>query len=685
MKNRIAVLIGLAALTVSLVCEDRLIGQERKQERPLRHDAAATVKLIAVRVLGQDGRPVHGLRKEDFTLYEDGQAKTITEFEVHTITEKGMTITPALPPSGEAAGRAVGAASRKLFLFLDQQASDREGKDKAKTAALHFLDTQVRPGDQVAVLGWYAMAGFYIREYLTSDLDRIRRAINGVTEAPPSPGEVVGGSPDDSVDEGLPDSLPARNAAATVAAKNATISSVPSGGGGGSAVLAPGTAAFQRLDFIPRLAEITEIFKTIPGSKNLILFTARNMGPDAERLGRLFGAAGTAVFAVNTQDWKIGPFGTKFKYLWNDHSLKDLSAASGGKYFADINDAAGISREVQDLTGNYYILGYYVQDSWEGKYHKIRVEVKRPDVRVLVQDGFADSKPFDRLSDFEKDIQLLDLLWSDEPSLGSAPLALDTLVVAAAKTMAGCFLTKWDVGTKTGPPAAPVQVFVLLRDPAGTALVSRKWDVDLSTYDGRTVWAYFTNSLAVGPHDMRLVIRDKKTGISFVGRARFDSTAPVEEDIVLFSPLLFEDGLGVSFLKLPTGRLEARKEKPAAGPSIQSLYRLIPKEGLPVVGEVSPGTKHLLAVIPFEMRPHVAEDTPILSVEAKLVSRHDGRETPLEAEIREHMTYEGSPDILAVDLALPEMVPGAYVLEITIEDMGTNRRSTVRKALTIRS
>lgn len=687
MKIRIAVIIGFAiALAAASVGQGSLAGQERKQERPLRHDAAATVKLIAVRVLGPDGRPIHGLRKEDFALYEDGQAKTITEFEIHMIIEAGMAIAPVLPPSGEAGGRAAGAAARKLFFFLDQQASDREGKDKAKAAALHFLDTQIRPGDQVAVLGWYAMAGFYIREYLTTDLDRIRRAINGVTEAPPSPGQPVGGGGSDEVDEGMPDSLSAKNVAEDMAIKSATIASVPSGGGGAGAVMAPGTAAFQRLDFVPRLAEIAEIFKTIPGSKNLVLFTARNMGPDAERMGRLFGAAGTAVFAVNTQDWKMGPFGTKFKYIWNDHSLKDLSAASGGKYFADINDAAGISREVQDLTGNYYILGYYVQDSWEGKYHKIRVEVKRPEARVLVQDGFADSKPFDRLSDFEKDIQLLDLLWSDEPALSSAPLALDTLVVAAAKTMEGCFLTKWDVGTKTGPLAVPVQVFALLRDPAGAALVSRKWDVDLSAYDGRTVWAYFTNSLSVGPHDIRLVIRDKKTGISFVGRARFDCAAPAEQGIVLFSPLLFEDGPGVSFLKLPTGRLEARKDKPAAaGLSIQSLYRLIPKEGLPVVGEVSPGTKHLLAVIPFEIRPHVAEDTPILSVEAKLVSSHDGRETPLEAEIREHMTYEGSPDILAVDLAFPEMVPGAYILEITVEDMGTDRRSTVRKALTIRS
>jgi VWFA-related protein len=649
----------------------------------LRHDASATVKLVAVRVLGPDGRPVLGLRKEDFVLYEDGKPKTITEFEVHVITETGMAMTPEPPPSGEAGRRAAGATSRKLFFFLDQQASDRAGKDKAKAAALNFLETQVCPGDQVAVLGWYAMSGFYIREYLTTDLARIRRAINGVTEAPPSPGEPIV-LPPDNLDEGIPDSLPGQNVTATLAAKSATLVAVPSGGVGGGAV-APGTAAFQRGDFVTRMAEIAEIFKTIPGHKSLVLFTARNMGSEAERLGRLFGAAGTAVYAVNTQDWKMGPFLTKSKYIWTDHSLKNLSEASGGKYFADINDAAGIGREVQDLTGNYYVLGYYVQDTWEGKYHKIRVEVKRPEARVLAQDGFADSKPFEKMSDFEKDIHLLDLLWSDEPTSSLAPLAMDTLVVSGDKTTQGCFLTRWDVGTKTGPPAAGVEVFALLRGASGAELVSRKWDVDLSSYDGRTVWAYLTNSLGTGPHDLRLVVRERRTGVSCVGRARFDVAAPAKEGIVLSSPLIFEDGRAASFLRLPTGRVETQKGKPvAAGPTLLSLYRLIPKEGCPVVGEVSPGTKRLLTVIPLEIRPRLAEDTPILAVEAKLVSRLDGGETPLEAEIREYLTSEGGPGILALDLVFPDIAPGSYDLEVAVEDLGTDRRATVRKALILR-
>jgi hypothetical protein len=111
---------------------------------------------------------------------------------------------------------------------------------------------------------------------------------------------------------------------------------------------------------------------------------------------------------------------------------------------------------------------------------------------------------------------------------------------------------------------------------------------------------------------------------------------------------------------------------------------LIPKEGSPVVGEISPGAKRLLAIIPLEIRPPLAEDTPILAVEAKLVSRLDGTEIPLEAGIREYITYEVTPDILAVDLVLTGAASGPYDLEITVEDMGTDRRASVRKTLILR-
>jgi VWFA-related protein len=694
MKNRIlgvwALAAGAAATVITL--GGQASQENRLQQRPLRHDAAAVVKLVPVRVLDKDGKPVARLRKEDFVLYEDGQRKSITEFEEHAVTEAGMTVAPVLAGGTEALSSRTGAMNRKIFIFLDQQASDRAGKDKAKAVALRFLETQVRPGDEVAVIGFYAMSGFYIREYLTTDMKKIRKAIDGLTEAPPKPGEPVGGS-DDSVDTGRDTNIP-QNLVRHLAAKEVSVTEVSSGGSGGGILMAPGTAAFQHTDFVPRLAEVAEVFKTIPGNKSLVIFTARDMGSEAGPIGRLFATAGTSVYPVNTQDWDTGPFGTKFKKIWWDHSLKELAAASGGRYFADINAAAEIARDIQDLTGNYYVLGYYVRESWEGRYHKIRVEIPaRPDVQILVQDGYADAKPFAKMSGFEKDIHLLDLTWSDQPAGSPNILPVDALVVHGNGSSQACLLSRWEIGGQTGVPASPVEVYALLRDEAGIPIVSRKWNVDLTSYEGRVLFSYLSSPVPSGTCELRLVVRDRRTGDAGVGRTSFEVAAPPEEGITMSSPLLFIPGNEATFMRLPTQQGATLNEKrPSAKGSLVSLYRLIPKEGQPVVGEIPFGTKKLVLVLPFELGPEHSEGEPILGVKARLLSREADRErspapapeTLLELNVREHRAFDGMPDILVAEIAVPPVSPGEYDLVISIDDVGTDRHADVAKRLVIR-
>jgi hypothetical protein len=228
-------------------------------------------------------------------------------------------------------------------------------------------------------------------------------------------------------------------------------------------------------------------------------------------------------------------------------------------------------------------------------------------------------------------------------------------------------------------------VLALVRDADGGILLSRKWTVDLTPYRGRTVWAHLTVPLAAGPKDVRLVIRDLATGDSCVGRCRFDVPAPTDAGIRTGSPLLFEAGREAAYLRLPTGPGRGSKDKaPSPGESLQGLYRLIPKEGSPVAGEISAGTARLTAVLPLEIEPLGAGDTPLLAVEAKLVSLTDGVERPLDVEIRHHVAAEGKPDILAVDILFSDVAPGRYELVISVEDMGTDRRAVCRKTLTLR-
>ena len=629
-KDLLAALVILALLAA--LAPGSLSGTHGRpqQEQPLRHEAAAVVKLVPVRVLGPDGRPVMDLRKDDFALYEDGQKKAITEFEVHTVTEAGA---PELPPAFKPAA----ALNRKFFIFLDVQESDAEGRQKAMAVAERFLDTQVRPGDEVGVLGFYSMSGFFIKEYLTTEIVRVRRALKSATEIEPSQGEGY------------------------------SIPEVTSG-------FVPGTIIFARTDFVDRLKEVAEVFKTIPGTKSLVLFTSRSVGPE---VGRLFGATGTAVYAVNTQDWWTVS-GVKLKHIWSEHPLREMAEASGGKYFADINQAATIAQDLQDLSGNFYVLGYYINESWEGKYHKIRVEVARHYSKVLVQDGYADAKPFARMTAFERDLQLLDLLWSDRPVTAALPVALDPLVAAPPPNAQVCLLARLEVGEVSGPPAAKSEVVVLLRDKTGTEIVSRRWPVDLGPYDKQVLFPCLVAGLPPGTSEARLVVRDLTSGEACVGRVSFEVPAAPQDGIILLSPLLLETGTEAAFLRLP---LAAKGKEGNRKRSLIDLYRMIPKGCHPVISEVASGTEKLTLILPFDIRPPRSEERPVLSVEVNLISRSDGQEIPLSTKVRDERTFEGSHDILVAEIAFPAVQPGAYDLEVAICDLDSGRRGTVRKPL----
>lgn len=87
------------------------------------------------------------------------------------------------------------------------------------------------------------------------------------------------------------------------------------------------------------MSDLAEALKYIPGNKSLILFSSRNLGATATKLGKEFADASTPVYTINTQNWKIYrilELFVKKKYLWTNHPLKKMSQASGGKYFADI-------------------------------------------------------------------------------------------------------------------------------------------------------------------------------------------------------------------------------------------------------------------------------------------------------------------------------------------------------------
>jgi len=116
---------------------------------------------LSAAVYDQNGRPLTGLKVEDFTVLEDGTPQQITFAGAEEVPFN-------------------------LVLLFDLSGSTKRDREDMKAAALRFLDI-ARPNDRVAV---YALANdrFHVVSPLTGDREQLRRLI-------PALPEVSGGTP----------------------------------------------------------------------------------------------------------------------------------------------------------------------------------------------------------------------------------------------------------------------------------------------------------------------------------------------------------------------------------------------------------------------------------------------------------------------------------------------------------
>jgi len=425
--------------------------------------------------------------------------------------------------------------------------------------------------------------------------------------------------------------------------------------------------------------DLTQALKYIPGNKSLIIFTGRNLGPNASKLGKKFASANTPVYTVNTRNWlreRVLTLSVKKKHLWTDHPLQDLALASGGKYFADIKDVETISREVQSLTGNFYVLGYYIDESWDGKYHQIKVDVNKPGLQVLAQHGYFNPRPFTELSDFQKQLHLFDLIFTDKySSSGLLDIPIAPLFISGEEEMNCVLLSQITVNEKTGVPPSMVEIFALLFNEDQKVVKEMNGEIDFSPFDNEILVPYFLANLPAGKYESRIVARDKETGQASVGKAAFNIPDKSSAEIVLTSPLLFAVGPKSQVFKFSKKKSQKGKDKDL---SLENVYKYVPKNHSLVVREIGSEIKNLLAVLPVTFAGGPAPEFEFI---VRLHPKPEGEAIVLPMEIIDVQAIRDNKDIMMIEMRLPDLVPGEYELEIEAIEKNTSASFSVRRTL----
>ena len=382
-----------------------------------------------------------------------------------------------------------------------------------------------------------------------------------------------------------------------------------------------------------------------------------------------FAASGSTVFTINTE-------GGRAYFKDNDwrgiDSLREFSDGSGGNYFGNVDKYETINDAIHNITGNYYVLGYYVNEAWDGKFHDIKVSAKRRGVEVHAQTGYYNPVPFNELSGLEKQIQLLDLVLNETPR-SQVESTFGLVALPCPKTGgANCVITaEIDVDELAGAASPKAEVVSVILDDKGGIVESQRGEIDFASLTGRNIVHYSFAMLPAGEYDCRLIIRNPDTGRAAKGSSRVTVPRPAGPGVATWPPLLFEPEKKVRYLR--------SSEKDKAGRQIISLndiYRLITPEAGLIVEKVNAGTKKIFAILPCEITEIAS---PELKISTSLTGADAHENIPLTHKVLS-FKKDGSIGFFLLELDLPQLGAGDYKMSFfvsestTLKDIEVSRR-----------
>jgi len=683
---------GIAVFAVTLAAAFLPIAAG--QNTSLRYEAHVTLKLIQVYVNDKKDRPVNGLTAADFDIIDNGRPQKIIAFEVHA--RPALPAAPAVAPaaavpSPSPAPRPAPSKPdlpRNFFLLIDYFRNDISGIAMAKKTAAHFLETQVRPADETALLAYSINKGLSVECPPTTDHRAVLEALRKLRQIP-------------YLDDGIK-AWPLETIGAdenTVLRERAELSN----------------------NFSAALVDLAKYLRVVPGFKHLILYSrgisrdilGGNVAPDAkegidpsdsmeadiwggkletggftirnyEEMIRELGSADSAIYAVNTQ-------GLKGYYRFPQESveaaqnrlggdnLKQMADITGGKYFADAIHYEEIDRAIEETTSHYYVLGYSLSEKQDGAYHSLKVSVKNGDLRVRAPQGYFNPRPFKETTAFEKEIHLLSLARMDRGS-GPVPFSFGAAAFVCPGPEPGRVLLLAEIPAEQVKSAfgsdSEVAIFVFTKDEG--VVYSARGAINFTRLPDQKIFGYLAIPLEPGDYDCRIVFRDLTTGQGAVASASVSWGAGDSNSAAfrLYPPLLFRVKEPVSFLQLTR---QDTADVPQAENLLQQIYRFVSNRSFPIVDEVEAGQTEWMAAILLDSAD---PDDPV-GFRGEWINEETGRAIPIVPVVVSSES-RGTSAAYLLAFELPDSGAGSYRLVLDAKNDSTGKESRAQRTFRVR-
>jgi len=389
-----------------------------------------------VRVTDSAGRPVTDLRPQEIEILEGGQVRPLLQFQ-HITEPAGAYADAALRAVSAEVTSNQGTPRGHLYLLVFDQNHITSGNEQvARRAAETFIKTRVRPSDRIAIVG---IPGPGPDIGFTADRNRALTALQRVHGALERNVSTAAGRL--SVEEAYEISNGNDQAITNVLTRQsvdltADVGSSQSSGVSGlldraatrqnespavsrqviqenARTLVAQTDADSR-QFLQRLADLIEQYRTIEGRKTLILFSEgfhqQNVTREVEQVAASAAQSYAVVYAFDMNrhrselDQPLMPATNQAtEILVRSEPLGSLALETDGLLLRDAAEQLDKAlNQIADQSQDYYLVGFEPSEAAtanRGQYRRVSVRVTREGTHVSARTGYAaprDSAPLDR-------------------------------------------------------------------------------------------------------------------------------------------------------------------------------------------------------------------------------------------------------------------------------------------------
>jgi len=395
-----------------------------------------TTEITLVNVIARDkhGNLIKDLKKEDFTVYEDGQKQQIASFDfenvdaLQTAGAAGATVTGAA--GSEESGALLsskqpktleGRDRRLMLLFFDFSAMEQDEIDRAVDAGKKYVRANMQPADMVALMS--------LATNLSLDLDFTDNKEKILAKL---------STYNDSEGQGFEN--------------GSTGTSEGAAETGGS--YTPDDTDYNTFSADRKLLALQAVMQSmgkIPQKKSLIYFSngITQSGVDNQSALRATTAAAVranvSIYPVDVRGLSAFPPGGQAQSASlhgqsaysgasvlsdlngnaaSQETLYTLADDTGGKAFMDSNDLSGVFTQVQKDTSAYYVLGYTSTNRLkDGRFRRLKVVLNRPDIKLEYRPGYYAGRDFEHMNKGDREEQLENELLAELPQTDVAVYA----------------------------------------------------------------------------------------------------------------------------------------------------------------------------------------------------------------------------------------------------------------------